>query len=61
VNGKDNQYGKRANRNDIRRTMDTFSLFLVPHDKKWEDNYKEIESVLKEILQKTVRKAHSFR
>ena len=28
-----------------------FPIFLVPHDKKWEDNYKEIESVLKEILQ----------
>jgi GrpB-like predicted nucleotidyltransferase (UPF0157 family) len=27
-----------------------FPIFLVPHDKKWEDNYKEIESVLKEIL-----------
>lgn len=38
-----------------------FPIFLVPHDKKWEDNYKEIESVLKEILQKTVRKAQSFR
>jgi GrpB-like predicted nucleotidyltransferase (UPF0157 family) len=38
-----------------------FPIFLVPHDKKWEDNYKEIESVLKEILQKTVRKVHCFR
>lgn len=45
-----NGYGKRIVRNDVRRTVKLFPIFLVEHNEKWSEYYKKIETSLQKIL-----------
>ncbi len=42
--------GKELSEMTLEELWDLFPIFLVPHDDKWEDDYKEMEVRLHQIL-----------
>ncbi|MGN1414371.1 MAG: GrpB family protein [Anaerovoracaceae bacterium] len=43
--------GKELLEMTLEELWELFPIFLVQHDDKWEDDYKEIEATIKKLLQ----------